>query len=450
MNTMGPSRSKEQKNAEQQGSFPLNTEAVRKGLQKRFGRIRRRMFFESLTKTALLAMFWLLLCRAGGHDFAPYRFQGGLLLFLLVLAPELLYRYKNYAEARSAVADMWAFEDLEFRDLSRMLDMRKILQRESRDCGLYADVLGGQIGDSLAESEREVVAAIEQMSRLIERSREQQVHIAHSVANGKKLTEATQEKVETNKELIGTIRAELGAQLAQTRANFERIQHMSSGVCALTPLIKVITSIAQQTNLLALNAEIEAGRAGVAGRGFSVVAMEVRKLAVLSTNAAAEISAKINTTCKNVESELKSAREALDQQESHAAMSHMVSDLDAMQQEFTHNSEMLLEVIAAVDASYGEMVVRLSDALGHIQFQDVMRQRMGHVEEALKELRDHVRILAEKPDDSQWDGHLDRTFKSMLDAHLGQYRMASQTQTHLAVAGGSVTANPSAPSIELF
>jgi methyl-accepting chemotaxis protein len=61
----------------------------------------------------------------------------------------------------------------------------------------------------------------------------------------------------------------------------------------IAQFINIITSIARQTNLLALNATIEAARAGEAGRGFTVVANEVKELARQSAIAADEITSKV-------------------------------------------------------------------------------------------------------------------------------------------------------------
>ena len=412
--------------------------------------IKKRLFLQVALALLSNLLFLAFLSRIQGRAFIADWIRIVVALAVLKFVPLVIVEWWNWTMARRAVSDMWAFGQLNFEEVSRELAARKAVETDIKDCKPYIDVMHEQIGDSLAESEREVVVVIEQIDTLNAKTSKQREHIARSVKSAGDLTENTQIRVENNREVIAAIATQLEAQTNEFKKNFERIRGLAGDVRALTPLIKVITSIAQQTGLLALNAEIEAARAGSAGRGFAVVANEVRKLAVLSTQAAADIAAKINATCKRVDEEMTHARASLEQHAAGSAMNHLSADLGEMQSEFCRNSRLLLEVITEVDANYAESVARLSEALGHIQFQDVMRQRMEHVQVALVEMRDHLLRLAERPDRPGWDGLFDTTFKGLLESHLSSYKMASQTITHLAVAGGSSESDHSRPAIELF
>ncbi|MCB0996858.1 MAG: CZB domain-containing protein [Acidimicrobiales bacterium] len=82
----------------------------------------------------------------------------------------------------------------------------------------------------------------------------------------------------------------LTSALAESKANVET---MSEFVDSIARLVKVIVSISGRTNLLALNATIEAARAGDAGRGFSVVAQEVKALSEQTKSAAEDITSAV-------------------------------------------------------------------------------------------------------------------------------------------------------------
>jgi methyl-accepting chemotaxis protein len=98
-----------------------------------------------------------------------------------------------------------------------------------------------------------------------------------------------------------------GDAVRQAEKTDTRITALSNAATRVGNVVKLITDIAEQTNLLALNATIEAARAGEAGRGFAVVASEVKTLATQTAKATEDVTAQI---ADGVDSAARSAEHA--------------------------------------------------------------------------------------------------------------------------------------------
>jgi methyl-accepting chemotaxis protein len=159
-----------------------------------------------------------------------------------------------------------------------------------------AQAVGGHSGE-IGSKVSDLAASVEEQQRLLQDAN----RLIHDVAatidrNAERAREAFGFAAEANQKANSSVDVTRLA-VEKMRSVFERIETAMGQVFDLEAktqhvhqIVEIITSVAASTNLLSLNASIEAARAGEAGRGFSVVADEIRKLAESAAHRAEEIA----------------------------------------------------------------------------------------------------------------------------------------------------------------
>ena len=172
--------------------------------------------------------------------------------------------------------------------------------------------------------------------------------------------ESIKQGVESVSELTGTAQSTTEI----TTHVVEAIGVLETKTRSIGQIIGVINGIAEQTNLLSLNASIEAARAGEAGRGFSVVAEEIRKLADQSLGSAKQISKIVDEIIANMGEVVKVAKKAEDivklQEESVGNTTHSFNEMEGQVQT-------LVESLEGIKAGVNNMEEARAATLGAIE-----------------------------------------------------------------------------------
>ncbi|HYA23753.1 MAG TPA: methyl-accepting chemotaxis protein [Terriglobales bacterium] len=219
-----------------------------------------------------------------------------------------------------------------------------------------------QVAEHVASASEQLSASFAQQAQSVEMQKNQSVLIANAMQqmsssilqvsdNANKAAGSSRQAAETARHggaIVDQTLNKMQAISESVGASAQKMEELGKSSDQIGRIINVIDDIADQTNLLALNAAIEAARAGEQGRGFAVVADEVRKLAERTTTATKEIAQMI----KNIQNETKTAV---------AAMEGGTQQVEDGVQSTSQAGESLKEIIR-MSEQVGNMIVHIATA----------------------------------------------------------------------------------------
>ncbi len=220
----------------------------------------------------------------------------------MVLASEEKSKEAQVAAESAAVASKEAEKSAQEAEEKRKSILQAVVKLE----GIVNNIASAS-GQLSAQIELSTSGAEEQSARMMETATAMDemnstvLEVARNSGTSAELADHTKEKATNGAEITQKCQTSMTQVKDESMKLRQNMSELASHAQSISAVMSVISDIADQTNLLALNAAIEAARAGEAGRGFAVVADEVRKLAEKTISSTTDVANAINAIQQSTE-----------------------------------------------------------------------------------------------------------------------------------------------------
>lgn len=229
---------------------------------------------------------------------------------------------------------------------------------------------------------------------------------------------------DSSRQRLGEVVICLESALQDKHRMLEEIRTLVGFIEEMKAMSVEVARIADQTNLLALNAAIEAARAGEAGRGFAVVADEVRKLSNLSGETGKRIGQKVEQVNSAISSAFSVAEETARHEAGAAAdanskIQSVLEELHTIFDNLRDSADMLGDAAGGIKQEVAESIVQF-------QFQDRIGQTLEHIRDSIQGFSGHLSLS--KCEGPQKLKPIDTA--EILASLQSTYTMQEEHQTH--------------------
>lgn len=373
---------------------------------------------------------------------------------LIVLATYLSQRAVSLAFYKDT---MFGTANQQKELFSKVTDVETVgeeVAKELEGVRKYNEVLRKQLNGIIEETEK---AAFDITNRLLAIDAvvsRLDTFVAQTSENSSVIAQSSEQSIAGNQALIGKMEIYIKRRIEEATSDQTRITQVVKDAQDLGKLVQLVKDISGQTNLLALNAAIEAARAGEAGRGFAVVADEVRKLSTETDSAVNKINQGINSVAENIRQQFQDKLAHSNVDAERAALTEFSTQLtnlgDGYQTLLAHD----MNTLQTVKESSSELAGMFMDVLASVQFQDITRQQIEIVLKAMSKLDDHAENLARRIKASEDANFTYTPLAEHLDTLYSSYVMDSQRISHQQATHQTPRAGASKPAasskIELF